>query len=257
MILRDEADAIIDNLKSQLDALQHQLSTQARGALLPKISKEELQQKQWQKSLTPKVAGRLGEQASQLADNLAKVAQTVPDIALQEKIKGCQTQATQLNHALSGIESCYQVLEERLSSKGSLVSVPALAEQLAAVIKASSKNDVPIRTNNLPETLRLSPACLLTIISALAVLVQEMFKGLAEITLQPAHPSTPNTLEIILIGLKPASQNKDVLTATLAQATPSKVLLDILYVDKILDMRGGSMGFTNDAKKIWVRLPLS
>ncbi len=253
-MLKDEADTIIDNLKRQLDALQHQLTTRSQTD----STTTSTQQQQWRQELTPQVAGRLGENAAVLASRLASVAKNL-NPALREEIVSCQTQAVQLQQSLSGIASRHQVLTDNLSSKESLVSVSAITEKLSVVVKASCSRSIPVRTANLPDVLRISPACLLTITSALSVFASQIFTELTEILLQPAASNKPPALEIILQGLKttPQKNTSDVVSAALDQSPPSTNLLDILYVDKILAMRGGSMGFASPANKIWAKLPLA
>ncbi len=261
LMLRDEADAIIDNLKRQLDALQHQLSSQRKSAAAsqqkpantPKTPPFQTT------ALMPQVVGRLGEGAAELASRLEKTAQEIPDPTLRKEIAGCQIQAGQLHLALNQIPSRHQLLEERLSGEDSIVSVAALAEQLAAAVKASCSRDIPVRTNNLPDTLSLSPACLFTMVSALSAFASEIFTDLTDILLQPATPAQPPTLEILLQGAQPINQAvpADVIAAVLTRPTTSQVLVDLLYIEKILDMRNGNMGFSSPPNKIWVKLPLA
>ena len=162
VVLPDESDRIIAELRSQLHSLQGQLAvyqqdgqkgdpqnppasaTAAGAGGRPPVAPESgAARKSWSDEWAPQVADRLRAPAQDLTARLERVIEQVQDPVLRDELEHCLQTAFYLFATFRHISDNHRLLLESLESTRARISVAALREALQAELSSQGNSTVP------------------------------------------------------------------------------------------------------------------
>lgn len=258
VLLRDESDEIIDHLKSQLNNLQQQLQRYKRTDRdRPGGEGEGGWREAWQAGLTPHIASRLQMPAEELTARLERLVDEVGEPHLRDELEKSRDTAFFLFDTFRRISEKHDQLTESLTADTLVVA----AEELRARFEqALEERELPVTVatrSPLPARMMLSPQSLLTVLTTLADLAVDLFGGATRLELSCPEPgeggerraelSLRVTSERAWEGLE---HEAEVTTVAIRHGMRSHAVVDLLYVEKIIEMRGGSLGFFRQGGRV-------
>jgi hypothetical protein len=258
LVLRDESDEIIDNLKQQLSALQAQLNRYkdpAGGAAGTQAGDE---RRALDLGLTPHIASRLQVPAEELTQRLERLIEQVTDPALKAELEACRDTAFFLSDTFQRIEQQHEALTDSLTADALVMDAQTFRERLESSL-GQRNLAVPVEVvSALPAQLRLSPLSAITVLMTLAELARELFGETERLTL--ACPQLADTaegadthLQLQIFGAAPwgeVAAGEAVSSVAIRSGARSRAVVDLLYVEKIIEMRGGSLDFLRRNQRV-------
>lgn len=281
VVLRDESDEIIDNLKSQLSSLQSQLDAyktveHAPGASGAGDGGQDLLNS-WSASLTPHLASRLQLPAEELTSRLDRLIEQAEEPELREELERCRDLAFFFYETFHKISNNHRLLTESLTSPKLEVEMADFCRLLEHPLPQQG-TPVPVhRQPGLPRRMTFASRSAVTVVKALAELAATLFgKELqievghaapreADLETEAADPDStdPETVELTLrvytdAGGTDADVGEEVSVFAMRRGITANTVVDLLYVEKIIELQGGSFAFDRRGGKVHgfvVRLP--
>ena len=260
LVLRDESDEIIDNLKQQLQALQVQLNRYkppggAGGGTLRGIIDE---RRALDLGLTPHIASRLQVPAEELTERLERLIAQVDDPALRAELEACRDTAFFLSDTFLRIEQQHQALTDALTADALVMDAQAFRERLESSLRQRSLTVRVEPISPLPAQLRLSPQSAITVLTTLAELSADLFGKAERLTLacprlEDAEEGADTFLQLQISGAKAwgeVAEGEAVSAVAIRSGARSRAVVDLLYVEKIIEMRGGSLDFLRRNQRV-------
>jgi hypothetical protein len=251
VVLRDESDEIIDNLKQQLQALQAQLNRYKRGPGSPPTRPAAEERRELDLGLTPHIASRLQIPAEELTARLERLIGQVHDPALKAELEACRDSAFFLSDTFQRIEQQHQALTDSLTADALVMDAAAFRERLEGSLRQRSLGVRVEADSPLPAQLRLSPQSAITVLTTLAELTEDLFGRTERLTvgcprLDDAEEGADTFLQLQITGAAPwaeVAEGEAVSAMAIRSGARSRAVVDLLYVEKIIEMRGGSLDF--------------
>ncbi|HKI99034.1 MAG TPA: hypothetical protein VKB51_11215 [bacterium] len=262
VVLRDESDEIIDNLKQQLQALQAQLNSYKRatppGGSGGTIRPEPDERQTLDLGLTPHIASRLQIPAEELTQRLERIIEQVTDPSLRAELEACRDTAFFLSDTFQRIEQQHQALTDSLTADALVMDAGTFRERLEGSLRDRSLAMRVEAVSPLPAQLRLSPQSAITVLTTLAELTEDLFGRAQQITvacprMDDAAEGADTFLQLQITGDAPwaeVAEGEAVSAVAIRSGARSRAVVDLLYVEKIIEMRGGSLDFLRRAQGV-------
>lgn len=261
LVLRDESDEIIDNLKEQLAALQSQLHRYkkqdgaAGGGVLPPVEDE---RRALDFGLTPHIAGRLRMPTEELAQRLARLVGQVEDPALKAELEHCRDTASFLGATFQRIGEQHLNLTESLTADALEMEATAFCERLESALRQRNLQLRVEVASALPARLRLSPQSAVTVLMTLTELAGDLFGQTERLTvgcpgLEGVAEGEDTHLHLEITGDTPwgaVADGEAVSAVAIRSGVRSRAVVDLLYVEKIIEMRGGRLEFCRQGQRV-------
>lgn len=269
VVLRDESDDIIDNLKSQLSSLQSQLDAyktveRAPGASGAGDGGQELLNS-WNATLTPHLASRLQLPAEELTHRLDRLIEQVGEPELREELERCRDLAFFFYETFHKISNNHRLLTESLTAPKVEVELADFCRLLEHPLPQQGTPVSVHRQPGLPRRMTFASRSAVTVVKALAELAATLFGKELQIEVGHAAPEAagPETVELTLrvytdAGGTEADAGEEVSVFAMRRGITAKTVVDLLYVEKIIELQGGSFSFDRRGGKVHgfvVRLP--
>jgi len=276
LVLRDESDEIIDNLKQELGALQAQLNRYktggtgaagAGGAGGGTVRLED-ERRALDFGLTPHIASRLQIPAEELTERLERLIAQVQDPAVRAELEACRDTSYFLSETFLRIAEQHQALTDSLTADALVMDARSFCERLESALQQRSLGVRVEAASPLPAQLRLSPLSAITVLITLTELAVSLFGGSERITvacprLDDAEEGADTFLQLQITGgkaWKDVPEGEAVSAAAIRSGARSRAVVDLLYVEKIIEMRGGSLDFLRRNQRVTgftVHLPIT
>lgn len=264
VVIRDEADAIIDNLKSELNALQSQLThyRDAGGGPPDQGRGTGPSARAYDASLTPHIAARMEIPAEELTRRLEQLIGQIDDRQLQEELEQCRDTASFMHDTFRQISEKHQRLTDSLTAPPQEMDAEAFCNHLEESLHERNLMVPLTKGLGLPRRLSLSPQTVITILATLTELAADIFSLPSKLIVAGDAGAGESLLLRIECGeTREMRRGEEPLSALVIRSgIRSKSVVELLYVEKIIEMRGGSLKFMERDGKAGgfeVRLPLS
>ena len=270
VVLRDESDVIIDNLKSQLHNLKRQLDRYQSTGGPPPEGAPPLQAGAagGDAGLTERIASRLQIPAEELAERLERLIIQINDPELKAELAHCRETAFFLSDTFRRISEKHGQLTESLTAEALELDTEDFRSRLDASLH---DRNLPIEISAqgpLPARIKVAPQSVITVLVTLADLAVDLFGSPGKALLSCPHWNAPGdggTGTIVLrVTCPQALQGMDgaeaVSVAVLRSGIRSRAVVDLLYVEKIIEMRGGVLEFAREEGEVTgfsVSLPIT
>ncbi len=277
VLLRDESDAIIDNLKRQLEALQGELAEYksadagGRGTLPPSPPRPpgEDDLATWNAALTPHLTRRLQAPAAELTARLERIIEQVDDPELREELERCRETAFYLFDTFRQISDNHRQLTDSLDDERRVVALADLCRMLEHS-RGDAATPLPVTPAlGMPRMLALRSQSLLTISGKLARLAADVRgigprgEGLRIELEYHGAPDTPDAqLELRMLtsdAWEPLRDMQDVSSVAFRAGATAESVVNLLYVEKIVQLQGGTLAFHQEGGAVHgftVRVPV-
>ncbi len=270
VVLPDESDAIIANLKDQLQSLQRQLDQhRSDGQGPPRLAGGEPSPGSvLDGGMTMRIASRLKIPAEELTDRLERLIEQITDPELKAELIHCRETAFFLFDTFQHINEKHEELTQSLTAE----YLEMDREEFLGRLEASLHDrNLPVTVEgdpSLPGQIGLPPTSVITILATLAGLAVDIFDrpGTAKVSCPDWDPKAgpgEGTLELRLVcerSLPPMERDEAVSAAIIRSGVRSRSVVDLLYVEKIIEMRGGRLEFLHSGDRVngfKVSLPIS
>lgn len=259
VLLRDESDEIIDNLKEQLQALQGQLA-KFNDKKPPETSKSpessEIETR-LQAGLTPHIASRLQIPAEELSQRLERLMDKVSEPELRDELEKSHDTALFLYDTFKRISEKHEDLTQSLTDESLVMDGGTFVGQLQ---ESMNQHNLPVQVQEkgaLPERMLLPPRSVITVLTTLTNLAVDLFGHAAQLQLSCPGLESANPGDTMGLWLRISSDRalpgmddeEEVTSLAIRSGVRSHAVVDLLYVEKIIEMRGGSLGFHRKAGK--------
>ena len=269
VVLRDESDEIIDNLKSQLRSLQGQLDayksteTGAGGGEPPE---EEIVQA-WSTGLAPHLASKLQFPAEELTGRLERLIDQVDDSDLRHELERCRDLAYFLFETFRRIGSTHRLLTESLTAPRVTVETTEFCKVMETISPAAGASLPVNQESTLPTRIHFASRSAVTVMKALAELATAIFGkdlrlSVGNLAPGEAGPGEPGYLTLQLYSENSWSdvpEGDDVSMFAMRQGITANTIVDLLYVEKIIEIQGGDFAFHRSGGKVYgfrLRFPI-
>ncbi len=267
VVLRDESDEIIDNLKSQLESLQSQLQAYKSADSRPKTApgggggRDEDVLTAWNAQLTPHLASRLQLPAEELTNRLDKLIEQVGDPELREELVRCRDLAFFFYETFHKISNNHRMLTESLTAPSSEVDTGDFCRVLEYPVP-KQRTPFPVhRKSGLPRRIVFASRSAATVMQALAELATTLFGkdlqievGAAPAQSSPAKEGEARPQLILRIfsnaGGTDADEGEEMSAFALRRGVTANTVVDLLYVEKIVELQGGQFAFERRKGKV-------
>ena len=270
VVLPDESDAIIANLKDQLNSLQrqlHQSRPEGQGPLSPDGSPPPAGSA-LDGGMTMRIASRLKIPAEELTARLERLIEQITDPELKAELIQCRETAFFLFDSFRHINEKHEELTQSLTAEFQEIDRKEFLGRLEASLH---DRNLPVTVEgdpSLPNTIGLPPSSVITILATLAGLAVDIFDrpGTARVSCpdwEAKKGSGEGTLELRLTcerSLPKMEYGEAVSAAIIRSGVRSRSVVDLLYVEKIIEMRGGKLEFLRNGDQVngfKVSLPVS
>ena len=270
VVLRDESDEIIDNLKNQLRSLQGQLNayksaeTESGGSGEP--PEEELVQA-WSTGLAPHLASKLQFPAEELTGRLERLIDQVEDNELRGELERCRDLAYFLFETFRRIGSSHRMLTESLTAPRTTVETAEFCKVMETISPAAGASLPVNQESTLPPRIHFASRSAVTVMKALAELSTAIFGPALKLSVGHLAPGELGSGEPGYLTMQLYSETSwsevpegdDVSTFAMRQGITANTIVDILYVEKIVEIQGGDFAFHRSGGKVYgfsVRFPI-
>ncbi len=267
VVIRDEADAIIDNLKSELNALQSQLTHyREAGGGPPEEGGETTSSvpsaRAYDASLTPHIAARMEIPAKELTRRLELLIGQIDDRQLKEELEQCRDTASFMHDTFRQIGEKHQRLTDSLTALPQDMDAEAFCKHLEESLHERNLMVPLTKGLGLPRRVSLSPQTVITILATLTELAADIFSLPSKLIVAGGDGAGESLLLRIECGetLEMRGEEEPLSAMVIRSGIRSKSVVELLYVEKIIEMRGGSLKFMERDGKAGgfeVRLPLA
>jgi len=251
--LRDESDEIVDNLKARLTSLQSQLDAYKNADSRPQAAggggNEDLVSA-WNAAVTPHLASRLQLPAEELTHRLDRLIEQAADPELREDLERCRELAFFFYETFQKISSNHRLLTESLTAPSTEVDMADFCRLLEHPL-ARQSTPVPVkRRAGTPRRMTFASPSAATVARSLAELAATLFgKDLRiEVGHLPAGADGERghrlTLRVFSEGEgAEAEAGEEVSVFAMRRGITANTVVDLLYVEKIIELQGGSFAF--------------
>lgn len=260
VMLPDESDAIIANLKNQLHSLQQQLDypPTAGGGPPGLVGGEASQERILDGGMTVRIASRLEIPAEELTARLERVIEQIHDPDLKAELIHARETAFFLFDTFRHINASHDQLTQSLTAEIQELDRDDFLGRLEASLH---DRNLPVTVEgdaSLPGKIGLPPSSVITILATLARLAVDIFDrpGTARVSCTnwgPPNNSGEGTLELRLScerSLPKMARDEAVSAAIIRSGVRSRSVVDLLYVEKIIEMRGGQLEFLRKGDEV-------
>ena len=276
LVLPDESDQIISDLRSQLRSLQDELEvykhedpTTAGGAGIPGEpppggAAGAVPELQWRDDFAPHVVARLQGPAEELTARLERVIAQVEDPALREELERCRQTAFYLFDTFRQIGDHHRLLLESIAEDHDRISMATLRAGLEAELAALGA-DVPLEFGEgLPEDAAAISATVPLIGKTVARIATQLIGALIRVEVAREVSSNGPTGDAICMTITCAGQREgldavqDASQIVFSPGVSAITVVDWLYMEKIVELQGGSLTLYHEqgkARGFRVRLP--
>jgi len=251
LVLRDESDAIVDDLKQQLADLQAQLKVQRARQIPPGEGDMQVGPGAADAGLTPHIASRMRIPAEQLAHRLESLLGEVDDPDLKAELEACHDTAQFLLGTFNRITDEHNALTDKLTADALVIDSTDLLERLEKSLHDRGWEVDAAAESALPLRLALATQSLLTVMATVVELADELFGRPVRLSVEcpgAEGAGVGESCELVLRLAcekvwKEAPASDSVSMAVMQAGIRSPGMVDLLYVEKIIEMRGGHVGF--------------
>ena len=251
VVLPDESDAIIAKLKDRLQSLQHQLNQSRSGGELPTGSALD-------GGMTMRIASRLKIPAEELTGRLERLIEQITDPEWKAELIQCRETAFFLFDTFRHIDEKHEELTRSLTAEYQEMDKEEFLGRLEASLH---DRNLPVTVEgdpSLPDKIGLPPSSVITILATLAGLAVDIFDrpGTALVSCPDWDPKAGQgeaTLELRLVcerSLPRIDPDEAVSAAIIRSGVRSRSVVDLLYVEKIIEMRGGKLEFLRSGDQV-------
>ena len=181
VVLRDESDEIVDNLKSQLESLQAQLEAYKSAEKQPSAAgggaagENEALVASWNQQLTPHLASRLQLPAEELTHRLDRLIEQVGDPELREELERCRELAFFFYETFHKISNNHRLLTESLTAPKMEVDTADFCRVLEYPVPKQSTPFPVHKQSGLPKRIFFASCAAATVMQALAEVATTLF----------------------------------------------------------------------------------
>jgi len=261
VVLPDESDRIIADLRSQLRSLQSQLSVyqkdqrgsalpaaEGAGAGPPAAEAGHPPRAQWSDEWAPQVADRLRAPAHDLTERLERVIAQVQDPALRDELEHCLQTAFYLFATFRHISENHRLLLESLEQDRGRIGIAALREALQAELAAQGSAAIPdVAGHSGDQDLSLAaatPAVAATVARIAAELIGQVIRVTVE-SESGRSPRAPRGTVCITVACAGARRELNALDNAaqliFKPGVSAVTVVDWLYMEKIVELQGGTL----------------
>jgi len=255
VLIRDESDEIIDNLKRQLAALQLELAHAKTGAEEESPAAPARQgrrggraklREEFNAGFAPHLVQRLHLPAEELTQRLSRLIEQVSDPELKAELEMCRETAYFLSSTFQRIQDNHRLLTESLVAERMETNVKEFLGQVARMLEQRGVPGAQIRVaESSPRgdnRMTASPLAAATVLSTLAELATGVFGGAARVTLEPG---TAGHLRLLVETDRPwrGVAGGEVSAVVFRPGIRAASVVDVLYVEKLIELQGGRLSF--------------
>jgi len=254
LVLRDESDEIIDDLKAKLNALQGQLEGLKAGGGEPPTPEEQAHQEMlghWHAGLTPHLASRLEVPAEELTEKLESLLPRISDPQLRQELEEARDQAFFLYDTFRKINDHHEALTDSLTARPEALS----PQQLQHLLEDGGPAGIlPVELDaGLGSKLWLAGSAVSTIVRALVQLGQDIGGSNFGVQLSQAQSEEGPALRLSIKGQTPWPGMEDATEVSAFVFRPgvtAETVVDLLYVEKIIEIQGGGLSLHREGHQV-------
>lgn len=253
VVLRDESDEIIDNLKQQLASLQGQLdqykASESGGGAVAPPEPPDIALATWNAELTPRLTDRLQTPAKELTERLERIIDKVQDPGLREELERCRETAFFLFDTFRRISDNHQTLTDSLTDTINHVAATDFSRLLEHLLGSRATPLVVTRTGQVPQRLAFRTESALSLLQKLARLIDTVTESEMSVELDFQSAAGGNGADFVCVRLMTANpwaqlENAEhVSSVAFRPGTTAQTVVDLLYVEKIVELQGGTLTF--------------
>ncbi len=250
VVLRDESDAIIDTLKRRLESLQRQMA-RYQGDKAGRAADREAQSGTLDIKLTPHIASRMEIPAEELAARLQRLIGQIADPELKSELEHCRETAFFLFDTFRRIREKHEDLIGSLTADSLVMKATEFSRRLETSLH---ERRLPVQVSSvspLPHRLALSPQSVITVLATLADLAVAICGQPSQIAISCPELDAAVEGEETRLCLQITSNQawrgiegqEAISSVAIRSRIRSSAIVDLLYVEKIIEVRGGSLQF--------------
>jgi hypothetical protein len=259
LVIPDESDRIIADLRAQLHTLQEQLALYRRADGEPASAAQSGRLPAsgagkggagltWSDEWAPGVAARLREPAQDLTARLERLIEQAQDPALRRELEHCLETAFYLFATLRHIGDNHRLLLESLEEGRARCALDALREGLQAELAVQGTSITPETAGSVPGRPAQVPQCLVSVAAKVARIAAELIGQVIRVTIAYERaPAGGTPGDGICITIACAGTREELIAMDNASQLVFKpdvsaiTVVDWLYMEKIVDLQGGSL----------------
>jgi hypothetical protein len=264
LVLPDESDRIIADLRTQLRLLQGQLAVYRQdghkdsqpipataagaGGQPPSHPEGDAARQSWSDEWAPRLADRLREPAQDLTARLERVIEQVQDPALRDELEHCLQTAFYLFATFRHISDNHRLLLESLESARPRIGVEALREGLQNELNSQGNSTVPDLAGAGGNPLLSLSAAAPAVAATVARIAGELIGQVIRVTMEPESGRTSRAprdticITIACAGTRRELTSVDNISQLIFRPDVSAVtVVDWLYMEKIVELQGGTL----------------
>lgn len=248
--MRDESDAIIDTLKRRLESLQRQMA-RYQGDKAGRAADREAQGGTLDIKLTPHIASRMEIPAEELGARLQRLIGQIADPELKSELEHCRETAFFLFDTFRRIREKHEDLIGSLTADSLVMKATEFSRRLETSLH---DRRLPVQVSSvspLPYRLALSPQAVITVLATLADLAVAICGQPSQIAISCPELDAAVEGEETRLCLQITSNQawrgiegqEAISSVAIRSRIRSSAIVDLLYVEKIIEVRGGSLQF--------------
>ena len=264
VVMRDESDEIIDDLKRQLAALQTELSrfnsedTEAAEGAGGKAGRKSGRKggraklvQEFNAGFAPHLAERLQVPAEELTQRLTRLIEQVSDPELKAELELARETAFFLSSTFHRIQDNHRLLTESLVAERIELQVTEFFEQVARTLeqRGLARPQVSSQGAAAGERMTASPLAAATVLSTLSELANAVFGGAPRMTLTRG---TSSHLRLRVETDRPwrGVEGDEVSSVVFRPGVRAASVVDVLYIEKIIELQGGRLSFYRESGQV-------
>jgi len=278
LVLPDESDRIISDLRSQLDSLQQQLSIYRKegapgpksaagaGGRPPAAGAPDAKGRDWSGEWAPEVADRLRGPAQDLTSRLERLIDQVQDPGLRQELELCLETAFYLFATFRHISDNHRLLMQSLEEEKAPLDLGALRDRLRAELGAQGMAVTPETEGNWSQFSSNLPQSLVSVTTTVARIAAELVGKVIRVTLTCERalggraPRDGICITVACAGARDDLRTMDNAAQLVFKPGVSAItVVDWLYMEKIVELQGGSLRLYHRGDRaagFQVRIPL-
>jgi hypothetical protein len=252
VVIRDESDEIIDNLKRQLETLRGQLAKSRSAAGAGGATGDAAALHDLKSDLAPYLASKLESPAGDLTQRLGRLVEQVSDPELRKELEQCRDTASYLFNTFRRIRDNHRLLTDSLAAEKIELSADAFCRELGESLRAHG-HDLP-RVEGLRPGLKLKVAsgAAAAVVATLAELVTTLFGPpvLTAVDLAPVQDAGAFRLRIATPRPWDGVEGEEITSLALRGGMRAHSVVDLLYVEKIVELQGGAVTYLRENGRV-------
>ena len=275
VVLRDESDEIIDTLKNQLRSLQGKLDAykqaEKEGGEPPGPTGDDAKGEEeilnaWNAGLAPHLASKLQIPAEELTGRLNRLIEQADDPEMKQELERCRELAYFLFDTFRKISSSHRLLTESLTAPEDIVDTEDFCRSLENILPSLGTSLPVEKQPDLPQSIKFASRSAETVMKALGELAVTIFGH--DLTINVGHlppggagQDEPPFLELRIFSKnswQEAEHGEEVSSFVMRRGITANTVVDMLYVEKIIELQGGTFTFHRQKGKVFgfvVQLP--